>query len=150
MVDAGSIKLHGISGLDVDAMAVYIKQIEQLRKQYEAGDNAALLDAVEFHAYAGIAMPAWVATGYCNRYADWCTFQTRTLDDAFGVSRKGMRLKDHARRERLKRRVIAEVLQLRKEGVPMGGELFERVGATLDIGGSTANDLYYEARKELP
>jgi hypothetical protein len=151
LLAGASAKFAGAGGLGVDAMAVLVRQIEELHKQYVAGDNVALLDAVEFCAYAGVTMPAWLAVAYCERYEDWRRFRKRTLDEGFCVAgiRKGKRLKDQERREQLKRRVIAEVVNLQKQGLPIDRGLFDRVGEKLGIGGSTADELFHTACKEL-
>jgi hypothetical protein len=122
--------------------------IEERHKQFEAGDAAALLDAVDLCARSGTAMPEWLANAFCERYLDWCMLRAKTLDDAFRVKRpKNMRVGDRARRERLKPRVVLAVLRLRrKENLPFGEELFERAGATLKpkITGSLARDVFYD------
>ena len=121
--------------------------IEERRKQFEAGDAAALLDAVDLCARSGTAMPLWVVEAFCERYLDWRLLRAKTLDDAFGVKRpKNMRFHDQARRERLKARVALEVLRLRKEEkLPFGDYLFERAGAACKIPAGMARDVYYDS-----
>jgi HD-like signal output (HDOD) protein len=119
--------------------------IEERRKQFEAGQDWALLDAVDFCARAGMAMPTWLANAFCERYMAYHLFKAKTLDQAFGAKRpKHTQIGALAKREWLKPRVVYEVLRLRKDNVPFGEELFERVGEKLGIGKTLANEIYYD------
>jgi hypothetical protein len=120
--------------------------VDARRQQFEAGEDWALLDAVDFCARGGMAMPLWLANAFCERYASWSLFETRTLDAAFRVERKGARLPDRARREWLKPRVVLRVLLLHGQRVPIDEGLFEKVGTDLGIPAGTARDIYYEAK----
>jgi hypothetical protein len=119
--------------------------VEERRRQFEAGEDWALLDAVDFCARAGMPMPEWLVQAFCDRYVDWCLFRVKSLDDAFKVKRpKKMKLKARERRERLKPQVVLWVLRLQRERrVPFDEALFERVGKQLGIGKTTANKIYY-------
>jgi hypothetical protein len=119
--------------------------VEQRRKQFEAGEDWALLDAVDYCLRERMVPPEWGINAFCDRYLKWYLFRAKTLDEAFNVKRpKHTQIKALARREWLKPRVVYEVLRLRKTGVPFGDELFERVGMTLGIGKTLANDIYYD------
>jgi hypothetical protein len=122
------------------------KIVDERRQQFEAGEDWALLDAVEFCALGGMAMPVWLANAFYERYAAWRLFRVRTLDEAFRVKRKGARLIDRARREWLKPRVVLRVLLLHDQGKAIDEDLFEKVGAKFGIPGGTARDIYYEAK----
>ena len=78
------------------------------RRRFEAGDKTALLDAVDFCARAGLH--AGVARrSYCAAYAQWAAYGARSLDQAFGVDRKGRKLAQLQKRESLKAAVVVEV-----------------------------------------
>jgi hypothetical protein len=129
--------------------------VEKRRKQFEAGEEWALLDAVDFCARAGMTMPLWLANAFCERYLDWFLFQVKTLDEAFKVEgdRKGKHIERRARREWLKPRVVLEVLRLHDpegENMPLDDVLFERVGETLGCGKTLAKDLYYDVEGDNP
>lgn len=119
--------------------------VKERRKQFEAGEDWALLDAVDFCAHAGMRMPVWLANAFCQRYANWRLFRVRSLDKAFKVERKGARRSERAQREWLKPRVVWQVLRLRTK-MAIDDALFELVGKSLDISSSTARDIYYEAK----
>lgn len=57
--------------------------VELRRKQFEAGEGWALLDAADLCARAGMAMPEWLANAFCERYLDWHLFRAKSLDTAF-------------------------------------------------------------------
>jgi len=118
--------------------------VAKCRRQFKAGKQVALLDAIDFCARAGLSMPLWLAEAFCARYLEWVRFRAKTLDEAFRVARpKGARLDDRARRERLRGSVILRVLLLSREGVPRL-EAFERVGAELGISNKLAEAIFYE------
>jgi hypothetical protein len=134
-----------------------LRVVEERHKQFGAGEDWALLDAVDFCARAGVVMPEWLAEAFCQRYLDWHLFQAKTLADAFGVARsKREHAKKRADRERLKPRVVLEVLRQRRkdETLAIDEELFRRVGEVLNISGGQANKIYYDSanhwRKPLP
>lgn len=123
--------------------------VEQRRKQFEAGQDWALLDAVNFCARERMAMPVWLVNAFCDRYMKWYLFKVRTLDEAFGVERpKRARIKDRARHEWLKPRVVLEVMRLREDNVPFGDGMFERVGEKLGVGKTQASDAYYDSANQ--
>jgi hypothetical protein len=118
--------------------------IEKCRERFEAGDGAALLDAIDYCARTGTVMPLWLGDAYCLRYIAWLKYQTKTLDQAFDVERKGERIPERRNREWLKPRVALEVDKLhREQGLPIDEALFELVGQALEIKPGTARDIYY-------
>ena len=121
------------------------RAIEDCRKRFEAGEAAALLDALDYCARSGTAMPLWLAKAYCSRYISWRTYEVKTLDQAFGVERKGERIPERRTRILLAPHVAMEVDTLhRQEKLPIDEALFERVGKILDITPGMARDIYYE------
>ena len=120
--------------------------IEERRKQFKAGEDWALLDAVDLCARSGTPMPLWLVDAFCERYVQWRLFRAKTLDEAFKVTRKkGMHFEPAARREWLKPRVVLEVMRLRAEhNVPLGDGLFEQVGEKFGISRAVASEVYYD------
>ena len=120
--------------------------LEERRKQFKAGEEWALLDAVDLCARSGTAMPLWLVDAFCERYVQWRLFRVKTLDEAFEVTRKrGMHIELAARREWLKPRVVLEVMRLRAEhNVPLGDGLFEQVGEKFGISRAAASEIYYD------
>jgi hypothetical protein len=125
--------------------------IEILQANFEAGDNRALLTAVAVCARDGMTVPPWAAEAFYARYAEWARFEVRTLDEAFGVKRKGSRLANLAFQEKIKESVILKAYQLHaKDGLPLGDELFDCVGASVrpKISGAAVKKIIYAKNNE--
>ena len=89
-------------------------------------------------------MPIWLSNAYSSSYVAWLKYQVKTLDQAFGVQRKGQRIPGRRERELLKPRVVIEVDKLhRQQGLPIDEALFELVGEALQIKPGMARDIYY-------
>jgi hypothetical protein len=116
------------------------KRLELFRERFENGDEAALLEAIECLAYA--VLPPWVAQAYCERYYDWSTFML-TLDEAFGVTRKGRKTSLLARREQIAGSVISCIETLHHAGVPLL-QAFDQVGIDFGISPGSAKRIYYD------
>ena len=123
--------------------------IDDRRRRFEAGDKAALLDAVDLCARAGLPMPGWLAEAYCAAYAHWAAYRARSLDEAFGVDRKGRKLADLQQRESLKAVVAVEVNRLRKV-MPTDEHLFEEAGAELNMPVGQVRGIYYDKTNHWP
>ena len=123
--------------------------IDDRRRRFEAGDKAALLDAVDLCARAGLPMPGWLAEAYCAAYAHWAAYRVRSLDEAFGVDRKGRKLADLQQRESLKAVVAVEVNRLRKV-MPTDEHLFEEAGAELNMPVGQVRGIYYDKTNHWP
>lgn len=119
--------------------------IEDCRRRFEAGDKTALLDAIDLCARSGTVMPVWLAEAYGAGYTAWATYKVRSLDQAFGVERKGKRITDLQRREALKAIVVIEVDKLRQENTPTGEGLFEKVSKKLKIPTGQVRAIYYDS-----
>jgi hypothetical protein len=120
------------------------RHVEECHKRFDAGEGEALLDAIDYCARSGMALPLWAAEAFCERYVSWAQFKARTLDEAFGVKRKGKHLETARRHQRLQLHVALCALQLRaEEGLTTDTELFERINTVLGIG--TSREIYYEA-----
>ena len=147
-IDESGVSFAGyferVAGDDVRRLTPLV--VEKLRERFEAGDEGALLDAVDCSARGGIPLAVWAANAFCERYMQWARFQAKSLDASFKVERrKGAHLKDRARREMLKWRVVIELLRLQREKrMPVDEALFARVGKRLGISRSLANKIYYD------
>jgi hypothetical protein len=125
--------------------------VKRRRQQFEAGKEWALIDAVDLCARSGMAMPAWLANAFKERYMNWYLYKVKTLDKAFGVERKGVKVKRRALREVLRPRIALLVLELHAggQGMPIDEQIFAEVAAKLKIkgvGGSTVRNIYYESQ----
>jgi hypothetical protein len=124
--------------------------VERRRQQFEAGEEWALIDAVDLCARGGMAMPAWLADAFKERYLSWRLYRVKTLDEAFGVERPGIHPKRRALREWLRPRIALLMLELHAhgQGMPIDEQIFAEVAAKLNIKGvrgSTVRDIYYES-----
>jgi hypothetical protein len=124
-----------------------VLMIKKLRKRIKRGDMVALLDAVDLCARSGIPLPTWLATDFCNRFMKWRLFHAKSLDEAFAVTRKRMRIKSRATDEWLKLPITLEVLS---KDAPIGEEMFELVGKKFGVGKTTAKDIYYGIGGKAP
>jgi hypothetical protein len=155
-LDSGSFTISGARVLLTQKLRQLTAAfVERRREQFEAGEEWALIDAVDLCARMGMAMPVWLATAFCERYMSWSVYKVKTLDKAFGVERKGFRVKDRARRERLRPRIVWLILELHADGqgMPMDERIFAKVAKELKkdgikVGGSTVRDIYYEPETE--
>lgn len=121
-------------------------ELHFLRLSFEAGDGAALLEAVRVCAVNDLPLPAWAARAFVERVDRVFRFETGSWDDAFGRPyRKGIRLADARRRWRQREVVYERVRELvEREGSSIGDPLFERVGKEIGLAKSVVNELYYE------
>jgi hypothetical protein len=118
---------------------------KKLRPQIKAGDGAALLLAIDYCARSGMAMPEWLGLAFPQRYDNWRKFRAKTLDVAFGVTRKKrIRIEQQRVHEELKPHVVYWVRQLQRRGASIDDGLFERVGKKLKIKGALAKRVYYD------
>jgi hypothetical protein len=44
------------------------RAIDDCRKRFELGEAEALLDAIDYCARSGTAMPLWIADAFCPQY----------------------------------------------------------------------------------
>ena len=121
-----------------------LRAVEERHKQFEAGEDWALLDAVDLCARAGVVIPEWAANAFCERYMDWHLFRAKSLDTAFGVTRKKMHVDGRMLREWLRPRVALHVLLRAAKGEAIDETLFGNVGKDLEISGPLAKKVYYD------
>jgi len=78
--------------------AVLFAHLDYLKGEYEAGDKASLLQAVEYCGMYKLIMPEWVVYAFTMSHRKWQRLEVKTLDQAFEVEKpKGYRL--HAQKE---------------------------------------------------
>ena len=126
-----------------------LHRLDALEDDYQAGDGAALMEAIFLCADKELVMPPWVQAAYMNSYREVIHFKVGSWDDAFGrPHRKGLRLVDARRRRRLRPRVyrlVRKYLRLRPHKT-IDIQLFEDIGKKLHIGATLAEQLYYEQK----
>jgi hypothetical protein len=125
------------------------QMVARCKARYEAGDAAALLDAIDWCARSGLPMPSWLAEAFCERYVRWVKFEG-SLDEVFAVQRpKGKHIQKRARREWLRPRVVMQVTKLNRGGAPLDDGTFELVGTGFSgtgfsVSGGLVKKIYYE------
>lgn len=73
--------------------------------------------------------------------------EARTLDEAFCVTRKGVRLADYRRWRRYSAHVYHEVCRLHEEeAMPIDESTFEKAGAKFNVRKTLAGEMYYAWR----
>lgn len=115
---------------------------DDLRRQYEAGDNTRLIAAMNLCAQYGVPMPKWVATAWLAATRLWAAGAAKSLDEAIGVARpKGKHAAAIAKKRRLMSRVWNHVKEHR---LPVCEDTFNAVGKQFGIGGTLAKEYFYE------
>lgn len=122
-----------------------VEILERLRERVERGDGDALLEAISTAATLGMVMPMWLASATSHAVAAYGNYDAKTLDEAFGVKRrKGQQLPAAQSEGRNALYVIAEVLRLHAQGMPIDAGIFETAGAACNVGKTTAEKWFYK------
>ncbi len=126
-----------------------LSEIEDLRKQFEEGNQAALLAAIYYCASCNLPLNDWIAYAFIKRYADVLIFaKYKTWDKVFGLPYpKGTHLKALRSENRLKFKVWQYVEEEIKKGLPIDDGLFEVVGEHFKLGKTTVSKYYYSQKK---
>jgi hypothetical protein len=119
-------------------------RLEAHHKRFLANEPVALLDALEICATMQVPMPQWAADGYVRRFLRWTEFDAATLDEAFGVTRKGVHLAASRRRQAQSYGILREIARLQHEGVPTGDRLFERAAKSVGVNAKMVRKIYYD------
>ena len=123
--------------------------LERLRNDVESGNGEAIIEAIATAANLGLPMPAWLASPVAGAIASYQNFETRTLDEAFGLQRKKGERQDAVVSERRSAiYVIAEVLRRHARGEPIDAGIFEAAGATCNVGKTTAETWFYKHKND--
>jgi hypothetical protein len=131
------------------------KLLEQKQKDYDGGDNFALLEAVEICALSDIKLPEWAADGYIETFQKIKQLDIRSLDDAFNFHLpKGKHIDSHKSRKRLNLPVFVACLEANKDGLPLTRKsrkesAFDLVGRQFNISAGLAEKIYQEVKLML-
>jgi hypothetical protein len=110
------------------------------RKEYEAGDKAALLQMILLCAQDQKSLPDWAVTAFENAYHCVVSGEARSWDDVFGDPHPKGKHVHPTSGEKLNRAFAVHALVRdihKKEGVPINNDLFESVGRKTGFGGRT-------------
>ncbi len=127
-----------------------------MRRYRETGDGLFLLWAIRNCGQYQITIPddAWRALD--DALASYSRAEVRSLDEAFQVNRpKGWnQSSEMSKRKRVNGiskafAIFRRCIELNKTGLPIGMELFDKVGEENAVSGSTARKYYNEVKREL-
>jgi hypothetical protein len=151
-----------------------LHRLDQLERQFTAGDEAALLEAIAVCARHDLVIPEWAAVAYLRAYLRVIHFETDSWDVAFGRPHpRGIHLRKAQKRRQLRFQVYnhvramlnardykwervtpvpinvsAAVAYIDSYGDPpdigIGDELFDLVGEEFGIHKTLCSKLYYE------
>jgi hypothetical protein len=121
-------------------------------KQFNDGNQFALMDAIYQCAAHGLKMPEWVAAGYRHGYQQILNCNAKSLNEVFGDPYpKGKHLNAMKKRRNLRFTVWGMVIDIlaKEPGTAINRKLFKRIGKEIrpPVGGSEAEEMYYEAKK---
>jgi hypothetical protein len=119
-------------------------RFNDLFEEFQQGNREALIDALSLCGSYEVVPPSWVVIEAGRCAGIYLLAYTRTLDEAFQVSRpKGAKLEGIRNRVLNYEEVHIHVANAKKEGRAVDMILFEEIGDRLGIGGSTAAQIYY-------
>lgn len=129
------------------------QELRQWHKQFQAGNKAAVLEALHLCTLNDLPIPRWCAMGYLAAYREVRFYRAGSWDDVFGrPHKKGTHLGAKRQHREKSLRVynrIREILRT-EPSTPVDGHLFERVGKEFGTGGKTkTEEYYYEWKKRL-
>ena len=117
------------------------------KKQYEEGEKAALLSAINRCAEAGVPIPDWAADAFRKNYrATAWEFEHRSWDDVFGKPNRGKNLRS-ARKARNLRLAVYDRMQQLRATRPKPRDIFQIVADELRISKRTAKRYFENFRK---
>ena len=131
-----------------------LQELDLERQRFEAGDGMALLAAIRKCANHDLAMPAWVAEAFIERYDRVLNCRAGSWDDVFGRPYpKGANLNAMRKRRTLRSAVWNEVQRTLKSepGTTINRDLFQIIGERMrpPVAGPEAEKIYYAAAKML-
>jgi hypothetical protein len=128
------------------------RTLADLKKQFEAGSEFALLAAIRVCARANMVMPDWVADAYVVRYDKILNCHAASWDEVFGKPYPGKHISGLRERRALRFAVYGRIREIlnRAPETNIDEALFENVGLEFSIGKTLCNELYYEAVRSLP
>ena len=125
--------------------------LESLRNRYEAGEQIALLDAINYCATESVLMPDWVASEFVRKYRRVASYEVKTLDEEFGPCiPENQQLA--AMRRRYKMAVVVYYLTMIAwyEGTPRDEGLFEEIASQIGVRSKSTVSRYFYWFKNSP
>jgi hypothetical protein len=129
--------------LERDRPGWYADQLEKCRLAHEQGDKRSLAIAMALCLGNGISPPLWVVHAFFVGFEAMRDCKIASWDDVLG----GNPRTDMSLRAAQRRRALVQAMVKWLEDHPpkrIDGELFEALGAELNVSAATAKDIYYE------
>ncbi|HKA41241.1 MAG TPA: hypothetical protein VKF40_04540 [Burkholderiales bacterium] len=115
------------------------------QREYKQGDGEALLLALAVWLECCKGPPTWIADGFWAAWRKWDAYEVTTLDAAFDVQpRTEKQRKKLHEWNALRSRILAQIEQARRRGIPVDIRLFERIGADIGRSGAFVSRVYYD------
>jgi hypothetical protein len=146
-------KLAGSEASDTASLSATIEDaiLKCLEERVTGGDAHALLVAVDHYIRTGRRVPLVFAQPFLDRIDEWFRNQAETLDEAFKVQRpKGQHFDELKKRFGLRPSILLRVLHIqRAEKLPIGDEIFDKVGRQLGETARYVRDIWYDKESKL-
>lgn len=133
-----------------DLTAILDDTLEQIMRDYYQGNRIQLFHAIIHCARYGIVLPPYIRHEVEEAFRRYTSGDAWSLEDAFDIHRP-VRMHKEAERDRVTKayRVYLEVERRRNNGDGLGPELYEHVGRSFNVSGSTARRYHKEVRRTL-
>ena len=120
-----------------------------MHKRYEAGDKAALLDALRWCLAFNVLAPDWVRAHVNSALIRYLLYEAATLDEAFSVvrSKDPRSLAAGRRAVKLIGEVTMYISSQQKAGSKLDDEFFAAVGRKFGIGKTTVKEYWRKGRE---
>jgi hypothetical protein len=123
--------------------------LEQLRKNYEQGDKAAIMHGLEHCLWHHTPIPPWLECALNSAITKVKYFEVKSWDDVLGRPiEKGKRIATAQRNLDIAFDLYERVCERHKAGAAISKPLFEDVGAEFNISGTVASEIYYQVKKK--
>ncbi|MDV6347299.1 hypothetical protein R2083_07185 [Nitrosomonas sp. Is35] len=124
--------------------------LDELEKEFLAGNKAIIFHAIGFCGNEQIIMPEWVVSAFHSATNDWYSLKAKTLDEAFNCSwPKGKHINAARKKRKNSPIVYSEVMAAKEKGIPIDIHLFEGIALELNINKTDAIIYYSEWKRKM-
>ncbi len=124
--------------------------LDELEKEFLAGDKAIIFHAIRFCGNEQIIMPKWVVSAFHSATNDWYSLKAKTLDEAFNCSwPKGKHINAARKKRENAPAVYCEVMDAKRRGIPIDINLFDEIALKLKINKTDAIIYYSEWKHKM-
>jgi hypothetical protein len=124
--------------------------LQKGKERYESGETAELLYCLEYCMANHVLIPDWLAKAFGDAYHKVRCYEVKSWDDVFGRPlSKGKRLATERRNVQISSPLFHSVNDRHNAGQPIGKTLFSEVGKEFGVSATTAEEIYYDAVREI-